>query len=119
MKLKIAAAMIVALSCLTSLTASAQGFRFERDDRGNNAEGKRASCDVYGKIARVQAEANREYRCGYRGGQWETDARAHSNWCRFVRRETLGRELRERSEQLQNCFNRLGDFDDDRWDRRR
>jgi hypothetical protein len=92
-------------------------FRFEGDERGN-VEGKRASCEVYAQIAQVQTEANRKYRCGYEGVRWDTNPEPHFRWCRFVRRETLGAELRERSIDLQRCFDRLGDFDDDRWERR-
>ena len=46
-------------------------FRFEREDRRGN-EGKRASCAVYAQIAVVQADTNRRYNCGYRGGRWDT-----------------------------------------------
>ena len=92
-------------------------FEFDPDDRRGN-EGKRAACATYAQIAVVQAEANRRYNCGYGGGRWDTDARAHFRWCRFVRRETKVREAVERSAELQRCFDRLGDFDSDRWDRR-
>ena len=91
-------------------------FRFEGDKRGD-VEGKRASCEVYARIAQVQTDANQRYRCGYYGPRWETSPEPHFHWCRYVRRETLGAELRERAIDLQHCFDRLGDFDDDRWDR--
>ena len=42
-------------------------FRFDRDDRRGEVEGKRASCEVYARIAQVQADANRRFRCGFRG----------------------------------------------------
>jgi hypothetical protein len=92
-------------------------FRFEREDRRAN-EGKRASCSVYAQIAVVQAEANRRFNCGYRGGAWETDDRAHFRWCRFVSREAIRHATRGRSEDLQHCFDRMGDFDDEGADRR-
>jgi hypothetical protein len=92
-------------------------FRFDHDDRGN-VEGKRASCEVYSQIAQVQVEANRKYHCGYDGPRWASNPEAHFRWCRYVRRETLGAELRGRAIDLQQCFDRLGDFDDDRYERR-
>lgn len=90
-------------------------FRFGRDDRRGDVEGKRASCEVYARIAVVQADANQRFRCGLRGPAWNADPRPHFEWCRFVPRRRIAEEQRGRSEQLQNCFDRLGDFDDDRW----
>jgi hypothetical protein len=123
-------ALTLALSVVAT-GASAQGFRFEGpggggfsfrfgpDDRRGDVEGKRASCEVYAQLAQVQAQANRRYRCGYYGGRWDENPEPHFRWCRFVRRESLAFELRERAVDLQRCFDRLGDFDDDSWDRRR
>src|SRR3974390_2310898 len=83
-------------------------FRFERgDERGN--EGKRASCSYYAQIAVVQADTNRRFNCGYSGPAWNPNARDHFRWCRFVRRETTAHAMRERSVELQRCFDRLGD----------
>ncbi len=86
-------------------------FRFDREDRRGN-EGKRASCTYYAQIAVVQAETNRRFNCGYVGPAWNSDARAHFQWCRFVRRETTGNANRERAIELQRCFDRMGDFDE-------
>lgn len=90
-------------------------FRFDGDERGN-VEGKRASCEVYARIAQIQAEANRKYRCGFEGPAWDFNAQAHFQWCRHVRRDTISNAARERFAQLQRCFDRLGDFDDDSWE---
>lgn len=92
-------------------------FRFDRDDRRGDVEGKRASCEVYARIAVVQAIANRKFRCGYRGPSWTDDPARHFRWCRFVPRRRIAEEQRHRSRDLQECFDRLGDFDDDRWSR--
>lgn len=92
-------------------------FRFGRDDRRGDVEGKRASCEVYARIAVVQAEANQRFRCGLRGPAWNSDTRAHFQWCRYVPRRRIAEEQRSRSEELQRCFDRLGDFDDDKWGR--
>lgn len=92
-------------------------FRFGRDDRRGDVEGKRASCEVYARIAVVQAEANRRFRCGMRGPAWTDDVRPHFQWCRYVPRRRIAEEQRHRAEHLQSCFDRLGDFDDDRWGR--
>ncbi len=92
-------------------------FRFDREDDKAN-EGKRASCEVYAQISVVQAEANRRYNCGYGGERWDVSAHTHFRWCRFVRRETIGHELGDRARDLQRCFDRMGDFDDDRGERR-
>lgn len=94
-------------------------FKFDRNDRRGDVEGKRASCEVYARIAVVQADANRRFRCGYRGPAWNEDPRPHFHWCRFVPRRRIAEEQRNRAQDLQRCFDRLGDFDDDLWDRRR
>jgi hypothetical protein len=87
-------------------------FRFGSNDRRGDVEGKRASCEVYARIAQVQADANDRFRCGFRGPRWDRDIRPHFMWCRQAPRRILADEQRGRSEQLQDCFNRLGDFDD-------
>ncbi|HWJ20620.1 MAG TPA: hypothetical protein VNR65_18025, partial [Geobacterales bacterium] len=94
------------------------GFHFNDDERGN-VEGKRAACETYARVALVQAEANRKYRCGYTGPRWEIEVEPHFHWCRHVRRESLGMEARERAGELQRCFDRLGDFDDEGFEHRR
>jgi hypothetical protein len=93
-------------------------FRFDREDERAN-EGKRASCEVYAQISVVQAEANRRYNCGYSGERWDVSARTHFHWCRYVRRETIAHEFRDRAIDLQRCFDRMGDFDDERPEYRR
>ena len=127
--IRITSSKISLLACMAvaiTVPSAAQEFRFDfrkghfefdPDDRRGN-EGKRAACATYAQIAVVQAEANRRYNCGYIGGRWDTDARAHFRWCRFIRRDTKVREAAERTAELQRCFDRLGDFDSDRWDRR-
>ena len=92
-------------------------FKFGRDDRRGDVEGKRASCEVYARIAVVQADAARRFRCGLRGPAWGDDAKAHFQWCRYVPRRKTAEEQRNRADDLQRCFDRLGDFDDDRWGR--
>ncbi|RUO97776.1 hypothetical protein [Hyphomicrobium sp.] len=89
-------------------------FRFGPNDRRGDVEGKRASCEVYARIAQVQADANNRFRCGYRGPRWDSDLRGHFMWCRWAPRRAIFDEQRGRAEQLQDCFNRLGDFDDRR-----
>jgi len=86
-------------------------FRFGGSDRRGDVEGKRASCEVYARIAQVQADANDRFRCGYRGPRWTTDLRPHFQWCRWAPRRALAEEQRGRADQLQDCFNRIGDFD--------
>ena len=107
-------AVAAGLCVAASLPALSQGFgfRFNDDERGN-VEGKRAACETYARVALVQAEANRKYRCGYTGPRWEMEVEPHFRWCRHVRRESLGMEARERAGELQRCFDRLGDFDDE------
>jgi hypothetical protein len=92
-------------------------FRFDRDDRRGDVEGKRATCEVYARIAVVQADANERFRCGLQGPAWTSDPARHFQWCRYVPRHRVAEEQRDRSEELQRCFDRLGDFDDDRWSR--
>ncbi len=87
-------------------------FRYDNDERGN-VEGKRASCEVYSKIAQVQVDANRKYNCGYNGPRWDHDLEQHFHWCRHVRREEVVTAVRERAGELQRCFDRLGDFDEE------
>jgi hypothetical protein len=88
-------------------------FRFEREDRRAN-DGKRASCATYAQIAVVQADSNRRYNCGFNGPAWNPNARDHFRWCRFVRREATSHAQRERTIELQRCFDRMGDFDEER-----
>ena len=88
-------------------------FKFEKDDRRGDVEGKRANCEVYSRIAQVQADANKRFRCGLRGPAWEADPQPHFRWCRYVPRRKVAEEQRNRSEELQRCFDKLGDFDDD------
>lgn len=87
-----------------------------RDDRHEVIRsehiGKRANCDTYSKIAQVQADANQKYNCGYHGGEWSTDSRAHFGWCMTHRRDFMLDELRNRAVELQKCFNTLGDYDE-------
>ncbi len=92
-------------------------FKFGRDDRRGDVEGKRASCEVYARIAAVQADANQRFRCGLRGPAWSGDVKAHFQWCRYVPRRKIAEEQHNRADNLQRCFDRLGDFDDDRWGR--
>jgi hypothetical protein len=92
-------------------------FRFGRDDRRGDVEGKRANCEVYARIAQVQADANKRFRCGLRGPAWEADPQPHFRWCRYVPRRRVAEEQRNRSDELQRCFDRLGDFDDDQGSR--
>ena len=88
-------------------------FKFEKDDRRGDVEGKRANCEVYSRIAQVQADANKRFRCGLRGPAWVADPQPHFRWCRYVPRRKVAEEQRNRSEELQRCFDKLGDFDDD------
>ncbi len=80
-------------------------------------EGKRASCETYASIAVVQSEANDRYNCRYRGPEWSINRRGHYEWCLLQRREFMLDEIRWRQNELQKCFNNLGDFDDERYDR--
>lgn len=89
-------------------------FKFGGDDRRGDVEGKRASCELYARIASIQSDSNIRYRCGFRGPQWTTDMAPHFRWCRWAPRSDLARDQLFRSQQLQDCFNRLGDFDDRR-----
>lgn len=88
-----------------------------RQDRREEKVGKRANCDTYAKIAVVQADANNKYDCGYRGGEWITEERPHFRWCMRSRRDYLADEIRYRAVELQKCFNKLGDYDDEGSDR--
>jgi hypothetical protein len=120
-------AIIAIALCLIGTGAIAQSvridkdggfsFKFGRDDRRGDVEGKRASCEVYARTAAVHADANRRFRCGFKGPAWNNDVGAHFQWCRFVPRRKVAEEQRNRAEDLQRCFDRLGDFDDDRWGR--
>jgi hypothetical protein len=89
-------------------------FRFERNDPNANVEGKRASCEVYARIAAVQTQANLQFRCGYVGPRWTTEPWPHFRWCRWAPRSDVFTEFRERAQALQGCFDQLGDFDERR-----
>jgi hypothetical protein len=124
--MRISTALITAALILITGGAVAQSlrfdehgfsFRFGRDDRRGDVEGKRATCEVYTRIAVIQAEANQRFRCGLEGPAWTNDPARHFEWCRWVPRHRVAEEQVNRSEELQRCFDRLGDFDDDRWGR--
>jgi hypothetical protein len=89
-------------------------FKFGRDDRRGDIEGKRANCEVYARIAQVQADANARFRCGFVGPRWTRETMPHFRWCRYAPRRQLAEEQRGRAEDLQTCFDRLGDFDENR-----
>lgn len=112
-KLLRASALLTFGALVVTVPALAQTFRFERDQRGN-IEGKRASCEVYARLAAVQTDANVRYRCGNKGPQWTREGMPHFRWCRFVPRSRLAEEMRFRSQELQRCFDQLGDFDEAR-----
>jgi len=73
-------------------------FKFGRDDRRGDVEGKRASWEVYARIAVVQAEAASRFRCGLRGPAWVADAKPHFQWCRYVPRRKIAEEQRSRAD---------------------
>jgi hypothetical protein len=106
-------AVTTAILVFLAVPGSAQTYRFEDDERGN-IEGKRASCEVYARIAIVQADANRDYRCGYTGERWTRDGLTHFRFCRRASRLLIAEHLRDRARELQRCFDDLGDFDEDR-----
>lgn len=91
--------------------------RDRREDRRRETAGKRASCETYAKTTVIQAEANRKYKCGLKGGEWVAQERPHFRWCMRARRAYLADEIRYRIGELQKCFNKLGDYDDEGEDR--
>jgi hypothetical protein len=76
---------------------------------GRPPEARHARCDTYAKIASVQANAARNYGCGLRDPEWSADPGIHYHWCMRNGRESVMDQLRFRTEELQRCFNRLGD----------
>lgn len=88
-----------------------------RDTRRSERTGRRASCDTYAKIAGVQADANKKFNCGFRGDEWDNNERQHMRWCMRAKRAYLLDEIRYRAGELQKCFDKLGDDDDDTDDR--
>jgi hypothetical protein len=89
----------------------------KRETRRGDAAGKRASCETYAKTAVVHAEANKKYECGNRGGEWIANQRPHFRWCMGARRAYLVDETRFRLAELQKCFDKLGDYDEEEQDR--
>ncbi len=80
-------------------------------------DGKKANCETYAALAVVQAEANEKYRCRFSGGEWSDNKRGHYEWCLRNKRDFMTDEVRFRSIELQKCFNGLGDYDDENFDR--
>lgn len=111
---------LLATSALPALAQSVQfqfgtgQYRYEREDPRANVEGKRASCEVYARIAEVQTQANLQFQCGYQGLRWATEPQPHFRWCRWAPRPEVFSEFRERAQALQQCFDNLGDFDEGR-----
>jgi hypothetical protein len=91
--LSVGLASVLLLSAAASLSAETVrlgtggfSFRFGRDDRRGDVEGKRASCEVYARIAQVQADASDRFRCGFPGPKWSNDLERHFRWCRWASR---------------------------------
>lgn len=80
-------------------------------------EAKHASCDTYSRIAMIQTNANKKHECGFEGAEWIEDEQAHYEWCVSNKRIFALEETRFRAQELQKCFDRLGDYDDKDWDR--
>jgi hypothetical protein len=89
----------------------------QASERREITQGKKAGCETYANIAVVQAEANEKYGCRYRGGEWGDNKRAHYDWCLRNKREFMADEVRFRAIELQKCYDRLGDYDDENYDR--
>ncbi|MDZ4790580.1 MAG: DUF2541 family protein [Hyphomicrobiales bacterium] len=80
-------------------------------------DGKKAGCETYAALSVVQSEANEKYRCGFRGGEWSDNKRGHYEWCLRNKRDFMADETRYRLGELQKCYNKLGDYDDENYDR--
>ncbi len=87
-------------------------YRYEGTDPRAHVEGKRASCEVYARMAIVQTQANQQFRCGFQGPRWTIDPQPHFRWCRWAPRPEVFSEFKERAQGLQQCFDNLGDFDE-------
>jgi hypothetical protein len=83
----------------------------------HSEEGKHASCDTYSRVAAIQVDANKKNECGFEGPEWTQDEQAHYEWCVRNKRVFAMDEIRFRAQELQKCFDKLGDYDDKDWDR--
>ena len=65
-----------------------------------------ASCDWYAKTALKQQQENEQRKCGLKGDEWNTDLRAHMNWCRSVAPDEWKKQAQLRDQQLAACAKR-------------
>jgi hypothetical protein len=62
-----------------------------------------ANCDTYGKLALGQMQENEQKKCGFKGPEWNTDLKAHMNWCGTVGPDQWKVELQKREQALSAC----------------
>jgi hypothetical protein len=61
------------------------------------------SCDTYGKLALRQMQENEQKKCGFKGPEWNTDLKAHMNWCATVGPDQWKIQLQKREQALAAC----------------
>lgn len=61
------------------------------------------ACDQYAKAAIQQNQQNRDRRCGYTGGRWQSDYGNHYGWCMKVDKSAADAEARAREADLAKC----------------
>ncbi len=69
---------------------------------------------VYARVAQVQADANKRYLVVGSGVRHGSSSEAPFPMVPICTEETTAVEQRNRSQELQRCFDKLEDFDDDK-----
>jgi hypothetical protein len=62
-----------------------------------------ANCEMYGRLALKQMQENEQKKCGLKGPEWNTDFRAHINWCGTVGPDQWKVQLQKREQALAAC----------------
>lgn len=68
-----------------------------------------ATCEMYGKLAVQQQQANAEAGCGFTGDEWSSDLKRHVDWCGSVPPDQWKVELQKREQALDACKTEKGD----------
>ncbi len=63
-----------------------------------------ANCETYGKLALRQMQENELKKCGFKGLEWNTDLKAHVDWCASVGPDQWKAQLQKRELALATCI---------------
>ena len=69
---------------------------------------RNTACEDYADQALLQAQANANDKCGYRGSDWRTDFQSHYDWCLNASEKKRRQKRTRRAKQISACQRRGG-----------